>query len=117
MNHLVPPQEKVSTETSWKGRLPVDHEIPPQHEPNSTNDSSHLIPPQEEMRRDATAGHAPLDKGIGRLRRELDTRTVHDDALTRDDQLRSKQMKDSVLAGAAGVTGEDVGFAENKRLV
>ena len=28
-----------------------------------------------------------------------------------------KQQRDSVLSGAAGVTGEDVGVAENQRLV
>lgn len=34
-----------------------------------------------------------------------------------DDRARDRQIASSVLSGAAGVTGEDVGVAENQRLV
>ena len=38
---------------------------------------------------------------------------IEHDAVTVEDFARDKQQRDAVLSGAAGVTGEDFGFAEN----
>ncbi|KAI0929316.1 hypothetical protein AcW1_006293 [Taiwanofungus camphoratus] len=130
MSHLVAPQEEKKGTPQWQGKLPVDHEVPPQVQQGwagtpvaeaasqTAQKPSWLIPPQEEKTRDSSIGKAPFDRAVERFETELDKHSVRDDGtLSRDDQIRNKQIADSVLTGAAGVTGEDVGVAENKRLV
>ncbi|PCH37671.1 hypothetical protein WOLCODRAFT_148620 [Wolfiporia cocos MD-104 SS10] len=120
MSYLVPSQEeKVTSMSQWHGKLPVDHEIPPQSQQNllDTEVASHLVPLQEEKRDFSNIGKSSLDKGLDRLKQELDSRSIRDELQSRDELARNKQIAGSVLAGAASVTGEDLGVAENKWLV
>jgi len=114
-----PQEEKVTVTSPWQGKLPVDHEIPPQHQHTSTGleDAKFLVPPQEEKVDTSAPGKAPLDKSIDRLEKEINSHAIREDAETRDDQIRNRQIRGSVLAGAAGVTGEDLGVAEDQRIV
>ena len=51
------------------------------------------------------------------MEEEINRRRIEHDALTVDELARDKQQRDAVLSGAAGVTGEDFGYAENYHIV
>ena len=70
MSHLVAPQEEKREGAQWAGKLPVDHEIPPQYEPpvtaavnglrdefNKNRGSGFLVAPQEEKITTSRAGN------------------------------------------------------------
>jgi len=127
MSHLVPPQEEKRDATQWAGKLPVDHEVPPQYTAPGVaalkngdfkvdKDVDFLVAPQEEKITTSRAGNAPLDRGLDRLEKEIDKHGVADDS-TNDERARDRQISSSVLAGAAGVTGEDLSTTENKHVV
>ena len=50
---------------------------------------------------------------ISRMEKQVNRRRVEHDAFTVEEFARDKQQRDAVLSGAAGVTGEDFGYAEN----
>ncbi|KZT69843.1 hypothetical protein DAEQUDRAFT_756750 [Daedalea quercina L-15889] len=128
MSHLVPPQEEKRDATQWAGKLPVDHEIPPQYTPPGvaavndlrndlkSKDSSFLVAPQEEKTTTSRAGNAPFDRALNRLEKEINKHDIADDS-TSDERARDRQITSSVLSGAAGVTGEDLSTTENKHIV
>ncbi|KZT02360.1 uncharacterized protein LAESUDRAFT_414438 [Laetiporus sulphureus 93-53] len=123
MSHLVPQQEEKSTANQWKGRLPVDHEMPPQSQSTNTTSegAAFLVPPQQEKRRDPNVNEAPLYKvyhsGVERLEKKIHAHAFVDDPDTSSDAAQRRQMAAAVLSGSAGVTGEDLGIAEDKKLV
>lgn len=70
MSHLVAPQEEKREAAQWAGKLPVDHEVPPQYEPpvtaavnglrdelNKNRDTGFLVAPQEEKITTSRAGN------------------------------------------------------------
>ncbi|KAH9832889.1 uncharacterized protein C8Q71DRAFT_775441 [Rhodofomes roseus] len=125
MSHLVPPQEEKRDTTQWAGKLPVDHEVPPQHTApgiaavsngNLNKDADFLVAPQEEKITTSRAGNAPLDRGLDRLEKEINKHGIADDS-TSDERARNRQIASSVLSGGAGVTGEDLSTTENKHIV
>lgn len=55
---------------------------------------------------------------VDRFEQQINKRSFEREAPGGVDEIaRDKQQRDSVLSGAAGVTGEDVGIAEKSRLV
>ncbi len=54
---------------------------------------------------------------LGRVQDQMSQHRVERDGQASVDPAAAKQQRDSVLSGAAGVTGEDLGVAENQRLV
>ncbi|KAH9928084.1 uncharacterized protein B0H18DRAFT_1001332 [Fomitopsis serialis] len=112
MIHLVPPQEEKRDATQWAGKLPVDHEVPPQYTPPGIGkDADFLVAPQEEKITTSRAGNC-----LDRLEKEINKHGIADTS-TNDERARDRQIASSVLAGAAGVTGEDLSTTENKHVV
>lgn len=54
--------------------------------------------------------------GLSHLEKEINKHSVSDDS-TGDERARDRQIASSVLAGAAGVTGEDLSITESKHIV
>ncbi len=141
MSHLIPPQEEKKDTRSQA--LPVDHSWPEQEQSGQTfkeHTQAPLVPPQEE-KADIAGSHdqqSRLDQGVyptssrprstpqlltqppaalGRVQDQMSQHRVERDGQASDDPAAAKQQRDSVLSGAAGVTGEDLGVAENQRIV
>ncbi|RPD66092.1 hypothetical protein L226DRAFT_530223 [Lentinus tigrinus ALCF2SS1-7] len=128
MSHLLAPQEEKKDSAAASKSSPAVTDtsflVPPQEEKaartrKSTGRLAHLLPPQEEMIDVAAlrGEQARLDRAIARMQEKMNKRRIEQDA---DDSFGpggDKQRRDSVLSGAAGVTGEDIGFAENEHLV
>ncbi|TFK88088.1 hypothetical protein K466DRAFT_564976 [Polyporus arcularius HHB13444] len=112
MSHLIPPQEEKKDIRSQA--LPVDHSWPEQEQSGQTfkeHTQAPLVPPQEE-KADVAGSRA-----LGRVQDQMSQHRVERDGQASVDPAAAKQQRDSVLSGAAGVTGEDLGVAENQRLV
>ena len=54
-----------------------------------------------------------LYSAVSQMEEQINKRRVEHDVLSVEDLARDKQQRDAVLSGAAGVTGEDLGYAEN----
>ncbi|KAI0721137.1 hypothetical protein C8T65DRAFT_826142 [Cerioporus squamosus] len=121
MSHLIPPQEeKKDTRTSRA--LPVDHTWPEEEQSGQTFTGSAqatLVPPQEEKADVAglRGEKGRLDQALDRVEDQINKHRIERDGQASNDPAASKQQRDSVLSGAAGITGEDLGVAENQRLV
>lgn len=85
MNHLVAPQEEKRESTQWAGKLPVDHEIPPQYEPpvaaamntlhnefSTSKGAGFLVAPQEEKITTSRAGNGECEQCPVRAQRVAD---------------------------------------------
>ncbi|RDX56821.1 hypothetical protein OH76DRAFT_1395959 [Lentinus brumalis] len=120
MSHLIPPQEEKKDIRSQA--LPVDHSWPEQEQSGQTfkeHTQAPLVPPQEEKADIAGSRgeQSRLDQALGRVQDQMSQHRVERDGQASVDPAAAKQQRDSVLSGAAGVTGEDLGVAENQRLV
>ncbi|KAK7694131.1 hypothetical protein QCA50_003707 [Cerrena zonata] len=90
-------------------KLPIDHEWF-DSEPNYNTNS--LVPPQEEKVTSRPQGKRAdfLDVKFG------DRKFVYEEA-DKDELPRDKVPSDAVISGSAGVTGEDLGVEEKRRVV
>ncbi|KAI0647012.1 hypothetical protein C8Q79DRAFT_1118091 [Trametes meyenii] len=129
----------TSLRNTFSKDIPVDHEPSEQYK---SKDASFLVPPQEEKSNDSsikppsgqswmvppqeekvdTSGvrgeMSRLDKAINNLEGQINKHYIErDEQKTLDSIARSQQERDSVLSGAAGVTGEDVGVEEKSRVL
>ncbi|KAL1947853.1 hypothetical protein VTO73DRAFT_13577 [Trametes versicolor] len=123
MSHLLAPQEeKKDTRVSQSEPVITDASflVPPQeeksaHSTKNVSGQSWMVPPQEE-KVDTAALRG--EKSVDRFEEQINKRSFEREAPGEVDEIaRDKQQRDSVLSGAAGVTGEDVGIAEKSRLV
>ncbi|KAI0074187.1 hypothetical protein K474DRAFT_1665686 [Panus rudis PR-1116 ss-1] len=95
--------------------------VPPQEEKRevSTRASQfrddHLVPPQEEKRDMPTTDKTLLEKGLDYVKDQSSKFSIVKEGTS--DSVRDKTVSDSVRAGAAGVTGEDLGFQEKTRVL
>ncbi|EMD38041.1 hypothetical protein CERSUDRAFT_113192 [Gelatoporia subvermispora B] len=132
MSHLIPPQEEKKTTGTSFGKLPVDHEYPPQQNAfqrgsehataavgDAAEDARYLVPPQEEKVDTSSPAKSNIDKVVDRLEQHINEHSIRTDPEldTRDERLRSKLTADTIRAGAAGVTGEDLALGEDRKIV
>ncbi|OJT06130.1 hypothetical protein TRAPUB_3065 [Trametes pubescens] len=128
MSHLLAPQEeKKEARVSQSEPVITDTSflVPPQeeksgHSGKNVSGQSWMVPPQEEKVDTAAlrGEKSRLDRAVDRFEEQINKRSIENDAPGGVDEIaRVKQQRDSVLSGAAGVTGEDVGIAEKSRLV
>ncbi|KAH9952041.1 hypothetical protein B0H21DRAFT_817779 [Amylocystis lapponica] len=137
-------KSEVKSETKRKRRAdseeekrnaPAPQRVPVDHEPwlestdeerglgfnldklRSGGDTSHLVPPQEEKAQPSNiTGKAPLDTEIDRLAALANQPSLKvNQVRTQDELAQNRQISSSVRSGAAGITGEDIGVAENRK--
>ncbi|TCD60845.1 hypothetical protein EIP91_009409 [Steccherinum ochraceum] len=111
MNSLVPPQEQSAGDSRSSIERAGAHCI--------FTGQPALVPPQEEK------GHFPpldgektiFEKGMDFVQDQMSKRPLTVDDERFPDADRDKSITDAVRAGAAGVTGEDLGIDEKRKIL
>ncbi|KAI0637015.1 hypothetical protein C8Q77DRAFT_1095581 [Trametes polyzona] len=128
MSHLLAPQEEKKDARVTQSEPALNDTsflIPPQEEKSNhslknMSGQTWMVPPQEEKIDSAAlrGEQSRLDRAVDRFEEQINKRHIERDApATLDEAARDQQQRDSVLSGAAGVTGEDLGSDERSRLV
>ncbi|KAI0664849.1 hypothetical protein C8Q70DRAFT_940182 [Cubamyces menziesii] len=128
MSHLLAPQDEKKNTRATQSEPAVNDTsflIPPQeeksgHSVKNVSGQAWMIPPQEEKVEAAQlrGEQSKLDQAVNRLESRINQHHFERDLpRTLDEAARDKQQRDSVLSGSAGVTGEDIGYEEKTRLV
>ncbi|OBZ69270.1 hypothetical protein A0H81_10863 [Grifola frondosa] len=122
MSHLLAKEEKKDVRSSQAKPIVDDTSFVAEKRSSTqpaNRRASFLIPPQEEKRDTIEAGEkAPFQKMLDRLKAQINAHQIQSDApQSIDEMAQDKQIRDAVLSGASGITGEDFGVADRQRLV